>query len=234
MNDSGQLVGRGTGGALLLTPIGPMPPPPAPSALTAVPHEATWTQPWNSIFLEWSDNTTTEEHFRIERRDSGTATWIGIKETINRSYHDSAVDLGVMYDYPGLRRRSRRRLGALQHRHGDRPGNRPRHSATHRRHPEAQLGGDGLGQGQITVAVADNRGVEFLEVETRINSSDVLICRMDVRGAASSTETCTWNTRGVPLGRYVLEAWDYDALGNYASDSVSVELVAKRKGKPGR
>lgn len=230
MNEAGQLVGRGTGGALLLTPLGPMQPPLAPSNLTAIPHATTWTQPWNSIFLEWDDNSTTEEHFRIERRLSATTEWTAIKETVNLSYHDTEVELGLMYDYRvfavGLGGDSAPSNIATATAPGTAPDTQP---------PVVEIlkpaaGEKVSGRVKITVAVADNRGVEFLDVETRINSSDVLICRINVRGAASRTERCTWNARGVPLGTYVLEAWAYDALGNY----VSVELVAKQKGKPGR
>jgi len=80
----------------------------------------------------------------------------------------------------------------------------------------------------ITLNVTDNVAVTNVRIRTLVNSSEVTLC--DVFNPTSDTVSCNWNTNKLPAGDYPLNATVSDALGNFSSTSISINLVAATKG----
>ncbi|MBN1674994.1 MAG: fibronectin type III domain-containing protein, partial [Kiritimatiellae bacterium] len=70
-------------------------PPAAPSALNATPVSAT------RIDLSWTDNSSNEDGFKIDRRTSGTQTWVRIATPAAnaRTYADTGLSPATHYYY---------------------------------------------------------------------------------------------------------------------------------------
>ncbi|MDH5257286.1 MAG: DUF3466 family protein, partial [Gammaproteobacteria bacterium] len=87
-------------GTVMLTPIGDFPPPTAAENLAAVAIDGDWQQPYNRIELAWTDTSSNENGFRIERAPFN-GTWEAIDTAgINAtSYKDLTIELGVTYEY---------------------------------------------------------------------------------------------------------------------------------------
>ncbi|MRR34860.1 hypothetical protein EG829_09220, partial [bacterium] len=66
----------GQSGAVLLTPVGLLPPPAAPVGLIATPHPATSSEPFMSINLSWiNGDTQLTRTYELERRVFGQTVW---------------------------------------------------------------------------------------------------------------------------------------------------------------
>lgn len=69
--------------------------PPAPSGLTATPSLP------NQVTLTWSDNSSTETGFKIQRKDAATGSYVDIATTAANvaGYKDSTLKDGTVYYY---------------------------------------------------------------------------------------------------------------------------------------
>lgn len=225
----GRIVGTGTNpvtnqyGAVILEPAGALPVPNAPSALTAVPRDATWQQPYNAITLAWTDNSRTDWGFRVERSAAGAGAWTELARTVNVSYEDTTGALGVTYDY---------RIRAIGLAGDSLPSNSAR--ATFPATPVdttpptvrflAPTDGSVLtGNVQIVVEASDDRALNFVDVTYQPNSGQPRICSAST-GATTYRLTCTWSTRGLPPGSYQLTAYASDAIGNYSTQTITVQV----------
>ena len=100
-------VGRNTltaqSGAVLLTPTGQLPPPAAPTNLTATAHPATSSEPFVSINLAWQngDGPLTRT-YELERRIPGAAAWTAIPlvpPAMGTFHQDTTVVPATRYEY---------------------------------------------------------------------------------------------------------------------------------------
>lgn len=233
INDGGQIavVGQtGSGdqaGALLLTPAGAVPPPAAPSNLVATPHEATWQQPWNAIELSWTDNSSIETGFRVERREAGQSAWTPIANVSSDGgfYRDMDVALATTYEY---------RVFATGFGGDSTPSNIATATA-----PSAPVdteapavtisspadGAQVEGNVQIVVEATDNAGLNFVDASVEPNNGTSQICSAGPGGSSSYTLTCNWQTQELAPGSYTLTAYASDLMGNYATSSIVVEVA---------
>ncbi|MGZ5444131.1 MAG: Ig-like domain-containing protein [Thermoanaerobaculia bacterium] len=211
-------------GGIMLIPAGPLPVPIAPSSLQATPRQATWQQPYNAIALSWSDNSRTDFGFRVERTLAGQAAWVELARVNGNAYEDTAGSLGVTYDYRV------RAIGLA----GDSAA-----SATARAtFPSTAIdtnpptvafvapasGAQVSGNVQIVVDASDDRGVNFVDVQYQPNMGQARICSAGGGGALTYRLTCTWNTRDLAPGSYELTAYASDAIGNYKTQAITVQV----------
>ena len=227
---SGSHAITGESGAVLLSLAGPLAPPAAPQNLAAIVHEADAQQPWNAIVLSWTDSSSNETGFRIERRISGDTAWVEIATVSagTQSYSDRDIGSGITYDYQVIA------TGLA----GDSvPSNII--SATS---PETTVDteapvvsflspGDGdevSGNVGITVQATDNIAVTNVAIQTLVNSSLVTIC--NVSDPTSDTVSCTWRTKKLASGVYPLNTTVSDAQGNFSNATINVNFVAATKG----
>jgi len=211
-------------GAVLIEPAGALPVPNAPSALQATPREATWQQPYNAVTLAWTDNSRTDYGFRVERSPAAQSAWSELGRTINTTFEDTTGELGVTYDY-------RVRAIGLAGDSANTPAARATFPATpvDRTPPTIAFvaPGDGAqvsGNVQIVVDAADDRGLNFIDVQYQPNMGQSQICTAGPVGALSYRLTCTWNTRTLAPGTYLLTAYASDILGNYATQTITVQV----------
>ncbi len=102
----GAVLSAGTKGARLshmrvgITYTPPPAPPNAPSNLTATPYFNTTSSVWN-VALNWTDNSSDETGFTVERSANNTSTFVTIATTsMNiRWYTDQNVSAGTTYFY---------------------------------------------------------------------------------------------------------------------------------------
>ncbi len=106
VNDARQIatVGRnavtGESGGVLLTPVGVVQPPAAPT-LTGTAHPATPDAPWNAVSLRWTASSGASSYV-LERRSPGATSFVPLTPgsgTIQTLYDDTAVVPGATYDY---------------------------------------------------------------------------------------------------------------------------------------
>lgn len=88
---------------VLLTPVGAVQPPSAPTGLTAVAHPATTAEPYSSIDLTWTGTDPARtQRFEMERRVSGSTTWTSIAlvpPALGTFHQDTTVASATTYEY---------------------------------------------------------------------------------------------------------------------------------------
>jgi hypothetical protein len=229
INDAGWIAG-GAAGAVLWKRIGDLPVPTAPTNLTAVPHEPHWVHPWNAITVSWTDTSTLDNGFFLERRVLGTSSWSEILSNVNiTSYWDTDVGLGVTYEYR-VRGRGLAGFSAYSNIASATAPATPVDTEP----PSVSITepGDGAqvsGRVTIRVTASDNVGVTDLWINYSGPSGYARICE----GTDVTVLNCNWNTKKLRAGAYTLTASASDALGNGASTSISVELVESGGGGGG-
>jgi uncharacterized membrane protein len=210
-------------GVVRVEPAGALPVPNAPSNLQATPREATWQQPYNAVALAWTDNSRTDWGFRVERSPASQGAWTELGRTINTTFEDTTGDLGVTYDYRV------RAIGLA----GDSAAANARATFPSKpvdRTPPtvafvAPLDGAGVsGTVQVVVDATDNEGLNFIDVQYQPNMGQSQICTASPGGALSYRMSCSWNTRDLAPGAYLLTAYASDLLGNYATQTITVQV----------
>lgn len=240
INNSGQIIASasnqitGETGAVLLSVAGDLPPPSAPVDLAALPHDATASQPWISIELSWTDTSSNEEGFRVERSQDGVV-WevVGTVGSNVSSYSDRSVAPGMTYDYRvfavGLAGDSLASNIAT----ATAPAN-PIDTVAPTVDFVSPVDGEQVsGNFEITVSADDSvtgSGVTLVIIEALVNGSPVNIC--EVLDPVDSLVSCSWNTKKLKLvaGNYQLTASASDAMGNTASTTIFVDFVVSSKG----
>ena len=208
-------------GLVRLTDVGDLPAPTAPINLAAVPHEATWQQPWNAIGLSWQNSSTLTLDYTVERRISGTANWM----VINAGWRvttmwDMDVGLGVIYDY----RVRARGLAGLSEPSVIATATAP-DTPVDNENPVVAIvtpadGSSVSGNVEIRVEASDNIGVSYIDVLVSSGYNTETLCSV----ANANTLTCAWNTRNLSPGQYTIQARASDAMNNGALDSVTVTV----------
>ena len=92
----------GQNGAVLLLPIGMIPPPTAPTGLAGVPHPATRMEPFNSIELSWVNSSSLTRSWELQRAVEGSSDWETLQlippGTATR-HSDTTVGVNITYNY---------------------------------------------------------------------------------------------------------------------------------------
>ena len=215
INDAGQISGRGFNNftqrttAIRLTPIGALPVPAAPTGLTATAYSS------SGIQLKWTDNSTFEGGFRVERR-TGTNPFTVIDSTSQNavSYFEAALAPGTTYDY---------RVAAFntagQSAYSNIASATTFGSPVDTTPPSVQFVSPVNGatvSGAVTVKIAASDNVGISGVTFRVDG--VTKCQ-----TTSSVLTCKWNTRKLAAGTHVLTATAVDTSGNSATQTISVK-----------
>lgn len=108
INDQRQIVTIGRNattnvtGTVLLTPVGALPPPSAPSGLAGVPISATRMRPYNSIDLTWTNTSPLTRSWELQRSIAGANTWTAlslIPPGTAANHSDTTVGVNVTYNY---------------------------------------------------------------------------------------------------------------------------------------
>jgi carboxylesterase type B len=228
-------IAAGASSAVLFKRIGDMPRPTAPANLTAVTHEPTWVQPWNAITLTWESTSPFTKTYSIERSVSGADDWQEImKERNVLQYNDTTGDLGQLYDYRVIA-------------NGLAGPSVPSHVATARfpaepvdtTAPMAAIvtpadGAEVSGRVPVVADFYDEGGVEYAEISVSQGSGKSIVCSESPGGAIALTLSCTWRTKRVSAGSYVITAYAFDVLGNWTQQSVTVTLVESSSGGGGK
>jgi len=234
INDAGQIVGSGTGGALLLTPAGTLLPPPPPADLTAIAHESTPAEPWYGITLTWTDTSNLETGFRIERSLSAADTWTVLASSwIGTVYWDRAVEAGVTYDYRvaavGVAGTSGYSNIATATAPVPAPAPAPDVIAPTVSILSPASGSAVSGKLDIAVEAADDTALAQVEISTVVKSSKRVLCSWSAAGQTTFTATCRVNLRKVPSGSYRIDAAATDGAGNMGTDQITVNVVKAGK-----
>jgi len=234
INDAGQIVGSGTGGALLLTPAGTLLPPPPPADLTAIAHESTPAEPWYGITLTWTDTSNLETGFRIERSLSAADTWTVLASSwIGTVYWDRAVEAGVTYDYRvaavGVAGTSGYSNIATATAPVPAPAPAPDVIAPTVSILSPASGSVVSGKLDIVVEAADDTALAQVEISAIVKSSKRVLCSWSAAGQTTFTATCRVNLRKVPSGSYQIDAAATDGAGNTGADQITVNVVKAGK-----
>ena len=208
-------------GVVRMSEVGNLPAPTPPGDLAAVPHEATWQQPWNAIGLSWVNTSNLTLDYTVERRVSGSTDWVVINSGWRvTTMWDMEVGLGVTYDY----RVRARGLAGLSEPSATATATAP-DTPVDRENPVVSIvspadGSSVSGNVQIVVEASDNIGVTNLDVLVSSGYNTEVLCWVFNSGALS----CSWNTRNLAPGEYTIQARASDAMNNGASDSITVTV----------
>lgn len=218
-------------GVVLLTPVGLLPPPAAPTGLTATPHPATQYEPYVSINLSWSNgDVPLTRTYELERRVAGQATWTSVPlvpPAMSTFHQDTTVAPATSYDYRV------RAVGVAG------PG--PWSSTATATAPPNPLdtrppvvtiltpadGASVSGVVSISAQATDDVGVKLLEISywNQYLGQEVVLGSV----ADSGSLTVSWDTRGLTPATYAVWAFAHDAMGNWTQREISVTVVASAR-----
>jgi probable HAF family extracellular repeat protein len=221
----------GQSGAVLLTPAGLLPPPAAPTGLTATPHPATSYEPYMSINLSWNNgDALLTKTYELERRVFGQTAWTSVElvpPAMSTFHQDTTVAPATTYDYRV------RAVGVAG------PG--PWSATASATAPPTPLDitppvvtivtpGDGAtvsGIVSISAQAIDNVGVELLEISfwNQYLGQEVILGSI----ANSGNLTVNWDTRSLTPATYAVWAFAHDSTGNWTQVEVSVNVTAPAK-----
>ncbi len=197
-----------------MVPIGNLPVPAAPFNLVASPHGPTWQQPFVSIDLAWNAADTLARTYVVERKGPGDADFKTMAEVRTLYYRDMAIQFGASYAYRVMARGLAGLSGPSNLANAVAPAE-PDREAPVVMFVTPQDGDTVSGNVSIEVRATDNVGVQYIFV-----SGTGLNCQ----ASQTTTLSCTWQTRDLAAGTYALMATAQDALGNYDSTTISVNL----------
>lgn len=221
----------GKSGVVLLTPVGQLPPPAAPTGLTATPHPATSSEPYVSINLSWNNgDVLLTRTYELERRFSGQATWTSIPLVapgMSTFHQDTTVAPATTCDYRV------RAVGVAG------PG--PWSAMATATSPATPLdttppvvtiltpadGASVSGNVSISTQATDNVGVEYLEISywNQYLGQEVVLGSVDNAGSL----TVNWDTRGLAPATYTVRAFANDGTRNWTQAEISVNVAASPK-----
>lgn len=213
-------------GAVLLTPAGPLPPPAAPTNLTATPHPATSSEPYVSINLAWNNSdlrlTST---FELERRISGQTAWTSIPLVPpgrGTAHQDTTVAPATTYDYRV------RAVGV--------GGPGPWSAIATATSPATALdatppvvailtptnGANVSGTVHVSAQATDNVGVESLEIGywNQYLGQDIIL-----GSTTNGSLTVTWDTRSLTPATYAVWAVATDGVRNWKRAEIAVNVA---------
>jgi hypothetical protein len=208
-------------GLVRLSAVGDLQVPTPPANLAAVPHVATWQQPWNAIGLSWENTSGRTLDYTVERRVSGTADWIVIESGWRvTTMWDMDVGLGVTYDY----RVRARGLAGLSEPSSIATATAP-DTPVDNEAPVLVIvtpedGSSVSGNVEVRVEASDNIGVSYMDVQITSGYNTETLCST----ANAGTLTCAWNTRNLSPGQYTIQARASDAMNNGVLESVTVTV----------
>jgi probable HAF family extracellular repeat protein len=223
-------IGRNTitaqSGAVLLTPAGQLPPPAAPTGLTATPHPATSSEPYMSINLSWNNgDVQLTRTYELERSISGQAAWASVPLVppgMSTFHQDTTVAPATTYDYRV------RAVGVAG------PG--PWSAIATATSPATPLdttppevailtpanGANVSGIVSVSAQATDNIGVETLEIGywNQYLGQDIIL------GSAANTGSLTvnWDTHGLTPAAYTVWAVASDGVRNWNRAEISVNV----------
>jgi hypothetical protein len=214
-------------GAVLLTPAGQLPPPAAPTQLTATPHPATAAEPYMAINLAWNNgDPQLTRTYELERRVSGQTTWVSIPLVppyMSTFHQDTTVTPATTYDY---------RVRAV----GE-AGPGPWSTSATATAPAVALdttppevailtpapGSTVSGVVSVSAQASDNVGVKNLQLSywNQYLGQEIIL------GTISDTRSLTlnWDTRSLTPATYTVWALASDAIGNWKRAEISVNVA---------
>lgn len=222
-------VGRNTitgeTGAVLLTPIGALPTPTAPTDLNGVPHPATRMEPFNSIDLTWVNTSSLTRGYELQRVVQGLTDWTTLALTppgTAANHRDTTVGVNVTYNY-------RVRATGLG-------GASPWSNVVTVTSPAIPLdttpptvvllepvdGANVSGIVPVRARATDNVAVEYQEISfwNQFTGQQVVI-----GSAASGGDlNVNWDTNALAQATYRLRSYAYDTLGNWNQVEVNVNV----------
>ncbi len=217
----------GQSGGILLTPMGSLPPPTAPSNLQGVAHPATAMEPYNAINLTWTNTSTLTQGYELERSPAGAGTWTRLALTppgTATNHTDTTVGVGVAYNY-------RVRATGLG-------GASPWSNMITVTSPATPLdttppvvtvlspanGATVSGTVTISAQASDNVAVTHLEISfwNQYTGQQVILGSVDNANSLS----VNWNTSGLTPAAYTVRAFANDALGNWSQDEITLNVSA--------
>lgn len=224
----GRNTATGQAGAVLLTPTGLLPPPAAPTDLTAVPHPATASEPYMAINLSWKNgDVLLTRSYELERRLAGEIAWTSVPLVPPGSstfHQDTTVVPAMTYEYRV------RAVGVAG------PG--PWSASATATAPDTVLdtkaptvtilspanGATVAGIVPVSALATDDSGVELLE----ISYWNQYLGQEVVLGSAvqAGSLTVNWDTRGLTPDTYAVWAFAHDAVGNWSQTEVLVTVTA--------
>lgn len=218
----------GQTGVVLLTPDGFLPPPAAPTGLTATPHPATQAQPYVSIDLAWTNgDVALTRSYELERRISGQSAWTPIPlvpPAMSTFHQDTTVAVATTYDYRV------RAVGVSG------PG--PWSATATATSPTDPLdttrpvvtvlspanGATVSGIAPVSAQASDNVGVAYLEISFWnhfLGQKVILGSTLD-----SGSLTVQWDSRGLNPSTYTVWALASDRMGNWTQAEIAVNVTA--------
>lgn len=243
INDSGQIAGSGTGGAVLLTPVGTLSPPPAPTGLTAVAHESTAAEPWIGIVLGWTDASDLETGFDVERSPAGAGLWVTIASAwTGAQFWDRSVEPGATYDYRvravgtgGVSGYSNIATATAPAEVLAPTGESTTADLTA---PTISIlspapGAEVSGRVQIAFEATDDTALSFIELSISADPGGYVICSLSLAGETSFAGSCSLNLRKIPAGTYPVDALARDSSGNSGTAQITIVVLADEKGGGG-
>lgn len=216
----------GESGGVLLIPAGPLPPPAAPTSLTATPHPATSSEPFMSINLSWiNGDVLLTRTYELERSVSGQAAWTSVPlvpPAMSTFHQDTTVAPATTYDYRV------RAVGVA--------GPSPWSDLATATAPANALdttppvvtvltpasGASVTGIVSVSAQATDNVGVGYLQISywNQYLGQEIIL------GSVASTGNLTvhWDTRNLTPATYTVWALASDATGNWSRAEISVNV----------
>jgi titin len=212
-----------------LTPVGTLLVPTAPSGLTATTRTAVTSQEQNRIELRWTDNSTNETGFEIERRQvdglgaplTGFARLVTLSANVT-TYADVDVGPGLRYEY---RARAIGTAGPSTYSNSataTAPTGRPDAVAPTVSITKPAPWSMVTRVVSVTISASDNVAVS--RVELVVDTQLVGVC-----SGKADVYTCKWDTRKWSNTGWTLYARVWDQAGNLGIDAITVFVSNPRK-----
>lgn len=221
----------GQTGAVLLLPIGAIPPPTAPAGLVGVAHPATRMEPYNSIELSWVNTSNLTRGWELQRTVAGTSNW----ETLPlvppgtaARHSDTTVGVNITYNY----RVRAVGLGGTSEWSDTITVTSPA-TPLDTTPPQVTLlepAGGSTVSGIVTTrsSASDNVAVEYQEISfwNQYTGQQVVIGSSNGGGEIAFT----WDTTQLTPATYRVTAMAYDTMGNVTRSGADVIVAGSTTG----
>lgn len=221
----------GQTGAVLLSPIGVIPPPTAPAGLVGVAHPATRMEPFNSIELSWVNTSTLTRGWELQRTVAGTSNWeiLPLVPPGTAARHsDTTVGVNITYNY----RVRAVGLGGTSEWSDTITVTSPA-TPLDTTPPQVTLlepAGGSTVSGIVTTrsSASDNVAVEYQEISfwNQYTGQQVVIGSSNGGGEIAFT----WDTTQLTPATYRITAMAYDTMGNVTRSEADVIVAGSTTG----
>lgn len=214
-------------GAVLLRPVGSLPPPTAPIDLIGIPRPASQSQPYNSIDLSWTNTSPLTNGWELQRSVAGSNEWENLQlipPGTAPHHSDTTVGVNITYNYR-VRAVGTGGFSAWSNVVTvTSPATPPDTTPPVVSLLEPANGATVSGIVAVRSTSTDNVGVIYQELSfwNQFIGQRVIIASADRGGDLAGN----WDTRQLTPATYRLRAYAYDLMGNWSEVFADVVVTA--------